>query len=702
MKKQAVSLRVMLVAWVYGLAFGLNPTFANGDEAPSALLRALNARRTSRQLGHDPVAELAVLLNEPLTGTGSELRPTWVRRDRYGRLHIRFTQFVDGLEIEGLQVMAHITADNRLYLVKGSPALDLPQFAEPALWPAEAAELAVEHAFSRTCVDADCSRPRDLYRHTAGARDSVRTVGEPKPKVFFRALAYEAFVDDKLNGAHWRYIIDANTGDVLLRENLEKGLAPSDYGYHTTVSGTIMGHEVDSATMDSTTSVTGWKDTVGDAHYFLYYKGDAQNEKGGWGVYDATAGDWEHRAGSNWGTTDRPAVSLARNLELTQRYITDSLRMYSFDGLGSFLQGDVHDGVGAGSYPHPHFGDGDQTTYYPVCVLDAVAHEVGHLLTRESSNIFDMTAEGGGLSESYSDIFAAAVELWSQSDSAAAYPYSRRGCADWLIGEDLLRSLAALRDFRYPHRSREGGAYNELQRPEAASYSDGTFFWEDTTGDPLPIEEHRLATVQNFAFYLLAQGSAAPDSNDGHHYGAFSGVGIDKAAQVAMQANLYHLGRYVSFEHSREAWLEAGLDLVDEGVLSQSDLNAIDSAWKAVGVVPQEKFTFDGRHVMKLSATNWDLKISGWQVATNQTQTSVSSGSIGFKKSGESNVALQIDGTGGPGNWSCAGDTTTKVGDGIGSLTGKLVLKHPDRTAFMAIDGCGGLMVRGKVRTYAF
>jgi hypothetical protein len=103
-----------------------------------------------------------------------------------------------------------------------------------------------------------------------------------------------------------------------------------------------------------------------------------------------------------------------------------------------------------------------------------------------------------------------------------------------------------------------------------------------------------------------------------------------------------------------------------------------------------------------LSLANWDLKISGYQVFTNQTQGSTASGNLGFRKSGEADVALQMAGTGTVGNWFCAGDTVTNVGGAMGSLTGKLVFRHADGTAFLAVAGSGELTVRGKVRTYAF
>ena len=79
----------------------------------------------------------------------------------------------------------------------------------------------------------------------------------------------------------------------------------------------------------------------------------------------------------------------------------------------------------------------------------------------------------------------------------------------------------------------------------------------------------------------------------------------------------------------------------------------------------------------------------------------VSSGCIGFHKSGESDVALEIQGGSGVGNWSCAGDTTTNSGGSMGSLSGKLVFKDGG-SAFLAIDGSGDAELRGKLRKYVF
>jgi Zn-dependent metalloprotease len=85
---------------------------------------------------------------------------------------------------------------------------------------------------------------------------------------------------------------------------------------------------------------------------------------------------------------------------------------------------------------------------------------------------------------------------------------------------------------------------------------------------------HTNSGVQNFAFYLLAQGGTG--SNDGHPY-SIKGLGLDGAVQIAMRANMSYLTPTSDYLDSRKAWINAARDL---GYPTKT----VAAVWTAVGV----------------------------------------------------------------------------------------------------------------------
>ena len=82
-----------------------------------------------------------------------------------------------------------------------------------------------------------------------------------------------------------------------------------------------------------------------------------------------------------------------------------------------------------------HFGDGGEE-YYPLVVLDIVAHEVGHGFTDCNSGLFYF-GQSGGMNEAFSDITGAAAEGYVKE-------------SDWLNGHDATKVKVAHRYFEDP------------------------------------------------------------------------------------------------------------------------------------------------------------------------------------------------------------------------------------------------------------
>ena len=203
--------------------------------------------------------------------------------------------------------------------------------------------------------------------------------------------------------------------------------------------------------------------------------------------------------------------------------------------------------------------------------LDVVAHEWAHALTDRAPNGTAGSArEGtlayrswsGALNEAFSDWMGAAVEhAEGESDSNV-----------WANGEGILE----IRDLRNPelfgHPASIGDAnWNSLESCSPSQSND--WCWV-----------HRNSGVPNKMFYLLSQGSG---QETGGVFGGVevTGIGIEKAIKIAIQANLYHwLGEnsaHVGFLHSRDGMLQAASDLYGAG---SNESDEVIRAWAAVGV----------------------------------------------------------------------------------------------------------------------
>lgn len=480
-------------------------------------------------LAGDAGAQILRRLNARLQAGGGEARIRSVQSDGKGNRHIRVDFLHRGYPVIGGDAVIHVNADNEIYAVGGSLAEGLATPASAKLKAADAGLAA-----------------RQATGHPSGAVEKQA----PRLVVFDGSLAYETLVAEAGPAPRlWQSFVDANTGEVLFRADRIVHSAPVG-GAARNVTGSLLIGEG-----GGTATVNGWLDNLN--LYFL------RNNTALWGVYDLTRSDWAQNATGDWGTTDRAAVSLAKNFETTQGYVSQVLGRNSFDNAGAFATANAHEGT---SYVNAywdgsafHFGDGDGIEAGPLTVLDVAAHEYGHAITQYTSNL-TYSNESGALNESFSDILGASVEFWAQIDGRSAYPLGQDGRSDWLMGEDCWLSGEALRDLRNPGR---------FGQP---SYYLGTN-WSAGSGDNGGV--HTNSGVQNFAFYLLSQGGTG--TNDGHSY-SITGLGYQAASAIAWYANMYLLTSGSQYRDAREGWVLAATTL---GYNAQT----VRDVWTACGVL---------------------------------------------------------------------------------------------------------------------
>ena len=191
--------------------------------------------------------------------------------------------------------------------------------------------------------------------------------------------------------------------------------------------------------------------------------------------------------------------------------------------------------------------------------LDVVAHELTHGVIDSSSGLIYLD-ESGALNEAFADIMGTSVEFFHQAMG------TRRGEADFIIGEDTVRGLYGVQH-----------GIRSLSNPGA--FGDPDHYSLRYTGPEDDGGVHVNSGIVNHAFYLAVVGGPNRTSNL-----VVRGVGIDNREQVERafyRAFVYMLPASATFSTARAATIQAARDLYGAGSAPEQ---AITQAWTAVGV----------------------------------------------------------------------------------------------------------------------
>ena len=487
---------------------------------------------------------------EKVEDTGFRPKFKEIKEDKLGHKHIRMLQYYKGLPVVGGELIIHINEKGVIHLLNGNYLSPIDVSIEPT-------------------IDGDTAL-QVAYTELQDKSDLRLTKG-PSLVIYDSHLAYHfviSYAEPLIQ--QWWYYVDAHTGEVILRYNNVPKCVPTSDGTPAQVTGNRLVEEG-----GGIVTVTGWHDN--DGNYYLY------NPANNWGIFDESTNCWALNTFSDWGDSYRVEMAAAYNLSLIQQWVTDVLGRCSFDEVNCPLsQASIHvewniptmlcDTCAAMWDPENNtilIGDGDGSSYAPFSTLDIMAHEYGHGITQYTSGL-QYYGESGALNESYSDIMGTAVEFACQPDGTSAYPDSIPGSipghADWLCGEDTTLYKEAMRDLKNP------GTF------EHPSYYWGTNWFSGDVHNDDQGGVHLNSGVQNFAFYLLAEGGSG--SNDGHSYN-ITGIGVEDAAKVAMRANIEYLTSRSLFSDSRDAWIAAADDL-------SLPTATVEAVWDAVGVFETE------------------------------------------------------------------------------------------------------------------
>lgn len=195
------------------------------------------------------------------------------------------------------------------------------------------------------------------------------------------------------------------------------------------------------------------------------------------------------------------------------------------------------------------YGDGDNSYLKPLVALDVAGHEMSHGVTSRTAKLV-YSNESGGLNESTSDIFGAAVEFYAKNTSQPGNYLIGERIAGPSLGMPYLRTMISPTD--------DGGSIDHYSK-----YKRG-------------LDVHYSSGLANNFFYLLAEGGTNKTSGK-----KVTGISRAKAEKIWYRALTTYFTSSTTFAKARTATLSAAKDLYGA---TSAEYNAVAAAWTAVGV----------------------------------------------------------------------------------------------------------------------
>ena len=468
---------------------------------------------------------------------------TGIHTDHLGMTHVRARQQYRGVEVYGGEVILHFSGDRALYTGILFP-VDQDMDVVPGITAQKAREI----------ITGDL-QIQGRWREIKPAHKAILKYAEPLPElVIFHdsdgqgILCYQTELLANLL-ERWQYFVDARTGAVVHKFNTTHSDGP--------VTATAMDLNGVEQTIDT---------YLEEGVYYLLNAAesmfDAANFEGIILTLDAnhtSSDDLDYSyVTSEDNTWDHPSgVSAHYNTTSTFKYLENTFGRNSLNDQGgniiSFVNVTNEDGssmenaywTGYAAF----YGNGGEVFLPLAGALDVTAHELGHGVVSNTSNL-EYYGQSGAVNETYADIFGSMVDR-----------------EDWLIGEDVTSVVyypsGALRDMSDPHNQGDGLEDYHWQ----PNHVDEMYLGEEDNGGV-----HINSGIGNYAYYLFA-----------------TAVTKEKAEQVFYRALTIYLTKKSQFIDFRLAVIQSAIDLYGEG---SEEATEAKNAFDAVGIFEEEQVDY--------------------------------------------------------------------------------------------------------------
>ncbi|WP_226086468.1 M4 family metallopeptidase [Mesobacillus sp. S13] len=460
-------------------------------------------------------------------------------KDQLGMTHVRFNQSVNGVNVEGAEVVVHFNKDNEIVSVNGR----------------------TNQTITADSVDINASLSSDdaLSAAMASVNAPEELTYEPTSELVILPFEGKNYTAYKVNvnfmgeePGNWFVFVDAKTGEVIDQynglmhadEQTQKGAGKGVHGEHRELH------------------ITQVKEPNSGTKFSL---ADYSHENlGGIVTYDAkndysSSNDSVHIGNSAAFISDydRAAVDAHYNSEKVYDYFLNEHGRNSLDGNGMAIISKVHFGNGYNNASWNGrwmtYGDGDGKFMISLSAgLDVAAHEMTHGVISHSANLVYRN-QSGALNESFADVFGALVD-----DS------------DWEMGEDIMAPEArangstVLRSLSNPNGVVVSNEQRRAYSTNGGVYPDhmDEFYHMPTSVDGGGV--HVNSSITNHAAYLIAQD-----------------LGREKLGKIYYRALTVYLTSNSDFSDARQAIVQSAIDLYGEGSEEEA---AVQSGFDAVGI----------------------------------------------------------------------------------------------------------------------
>ncbi|WP_042357438.1 M4 family metallopeptidase [Bacillus rubiinfantis] len=463
------------------------------------------------------------------------------KKDQLGMTHVRFNQSVNGIPVEGSEVIVHFNKNDEVVSVNGRINQTLTEDDTVDTSAALSSDQAIKAALS--AVNA----PDELTYEPTSEFVVYPFEGE-------NYTAYKVnvnFMGDE--PGNWFVFVDANTGKVIDKYN---GLMHADdmktqKGVGKGVHGALRELHISQVKEPK----SGTKFALADyAHKgldgILTY--DAKND-------NSSANDtlYVGNSASFKGDYDRAAVDAHYNSEKVYDYYLNEHGRNSLDGKGMAIVSRVHYG---NNYNNASwngrwmtYGDGDGEFMISLSAgLDVAAHEMTHGVITNSANLVYRN-QSGALNESFADVFGVLIDD-----------------EDWEMGEDIMAPAAkasgstVLRSLSNPNSVIVANEQRRSYSTNGGVYPDhmDEFYNMPTSVDGGGV--HVNSSITNHAAYLIGQE-----------------IGRHKLGQIYYRALTVYLTPNSNFSDARKAIVQSAVDLYGEG---SAEVKAANAGFDAVGI----------------------------------------------------------------------------------------------------------------------
>jgi len=481
--------------------------------------------------------------NEVKTGIknpGKNLKVKDTQTDELGMTHVRFNQSINGVNVEGSEVIVHFNKDNEVVSVNGR----------------------VNQTIADDAVDTTATLSIDAALKTAlsSVKAPEELTYEPTAELVVYPFEGENHTAYKVNvnfmgdePGNWFVFVDAKTGKVIDKYNglmhademkTQKGAGIGVHGEHRELHITQV-KEPNAGTKFALADYSH-ENLGGIVTYDAHNDNTSSNDTLYVGNSAAFIGDY-----------DRALVDAHYNSEKVYEYYLNEHGRNSLDGEGMAIISRVHYG---NNYNNASwngrwmtYGDGDGKFMISLSAgLDVAAHEMTHGVITHSANLVYRN-QSGALNESFADVFGALVD-----DS------------DWEMGEDIMapeakaNGTAVLRSLSNPNGVVVANEERRSYSTNGGVYPDhmDEFYNMPTSVDGGGV--HVNSSITNHAAYLIGQE-----------------IGREKLGQIYYRALTVYLIPNSDFSDARQAVVQSAIDIYGEGSAEEA---AVHSGFDAVGI----------------------------------------------------------------------------------------------------------------------